>query len=377
MFAIFKQAASRYVNFLEVKSLKKWKIRELETVKFAVKTTSDLNADVWVLVPHELTNAYNKILAKSLKLVDLVGENNIFNGIQTSANEIYIFTPLKEDANNYYFNKKNVNYKIEKAITKPYFQTSSGEDNLNTYRTFKPNARLIYPYEKAGKGVKLLSLRKIGQKYPLAFDYFQKHKEVLSNPKRDIKPVPTTKNEWHRFGRQQGLNILGRKEKIILGVLSSGDKYAIDKFGTLFTSGGTAGYCAITLPPDIKYSIYYIQAILNSKYVEWFVILTGEIFRGSYFARGTKVLNNLPIRKIDFTNATDIAFHDSIVELQKELIKTQDQIDANILNNRKLATLVRQFENDKLSLERQLAELFDLGEDDSKIPLIKQLYEAN
>ena len=38
-----------------------------------------------------------------------------------------------------------------------------------------------------------------------------------------------------------------KKEKIILGVLSSGDKYAIDNYGTLFTSGGTAGYCAITL----------------------------------------------------------------------------------------------------------------------------------
>jgi len=374
---ILNKQPQKTFQYAEVKNLKSWKVREPNAVKYATKNTSDLDNEVWVLVPPDLTNAYNKISSQSIKLVDLVGEDNIFNGIQTSANEIYIFTPSKEDSKYYYFTKKNVDYKIEKTITKPYFQTSSGEDNLNTYRTFKPNARVIYPYENAKKGVELIPLSTIQKKYPLAYDYFQKHKTILNNPKRDIKPEPATKNEWHRFGRQQGLNILGKKEKIILGVLSNGDKYAIDNYGTLFTSGGTAGYCAITLPDNFKYSTYYIQAILNSKYVEWFVILTGEIFRGSYFARGTKVLNNLPIRKINFTNAKDKALHDKIVELQKELIKIQDQIDANIGNKRTLTPLQRQFEKEKLSLANQLAKLYDLGGDDSLIPLIKELYEAN
>ncbi|MGQ0829534.1 MAG: Eco57I restriction-modification methylase domain-containing protein, partial [Bacteroidota bacterium] len=374
---ILNKKSQKTFQYAEVKSLKSWKVREPNAVKYATKNTNQLDNEVWVLVPPDLTNAYTKISAQSIKLVDLVGEDNIFNGIQTSANEIYIFIPTKEDAKHYYFTKKNVNYKIEKAITKPYFQTSSGEDNLNTYRTFKPNARVIYPYENSEKGVEIIPLTAVQKKYPLAYDYFQKHKAILNNPKRDIKPEPATKNEWHRFGRQQGLNISGKKEKIILGVLSSGDKYAIDNYGTLFTSGGTAGYCAITLPEKFDYSTYYIQAILNSKYVEWFVILTGEIFRGSYFARGTKVLNNLPIRKIDFSNARDKALHDKIVELQKELIKIQDEIDANIENKRVLTPLQSQFSREKIALEKLLAKLYDLGNDDSLIPLIKELYEAN
>ncbi len=374
---ILNKKSQKTFQYAEVKNLKSWKVREPNAVKYATKNTSQLDNEVWVLVPPDLTNAYTKISSQSIKLVDLVGEDNIFNGIQTSANEIYIFIPTKEDAKHYYFTKKNVDYKIEKAITKPYFQTSSGEDNLNTYRTFKPNARVIYPYENTKKGVEIIPLTTIQKKYPLAFDYFQKHKAILNNPKRDIKPEPATKNEWHRFGRQQGLNISGKKEKIILGVLSSGDKYAIDIYGTLFTSGGTAGYCAITLPEKFDYSTYYIQAILNSKYVEWFVILTGEIFRGSYFARGTKVLNNLPIRKIDFSNAKDKALHDKIVKLQKELIKIQDEIDANIGNKRALTPLQSQFSREKIALEKLLAKLYDLGNDDSLIPLIKELYEAN
>jgi hypothetical protein len=374
---ILNKRPQKTFDYAEVKSLKSWKVREPNAVKYATKQTSTLDNDVWVLVPPDLINAYNKISAQSIKLVDLVDEDNIFNGIQTSANEIYIFIPTKEDTKYYYFTKRNVDYKIEKGITKPYFQTSSGEDNLNTYRTFKPNARVIYPYENTKKGVELITLPAIQKKYPSAFDYLQLHKTILNSPKRDIKPEPTTKNEWHRFGRQQGLTIIDKKEKIILGVLSNGDKYAVDNYGTLFTSGGTAGYCAITLPDKFNYSIYYIQAILNSKYVEWFVILTGEIFRGSYFARGTKVLNNLPIRKIDFKNIQDKALHNKIVDLQKELINIQDQIDANIGNKRALTPLQSQFTREKTALEKVLAKLYDLGNDDSLIPLIKELYEAN
>lgn len=374
---ILNKTPQKTFQYSEVKSLKSWKIREPEAVKYAYKKTEELDNEVWVLVPPELTNAHNKIVAQSSTLIDLVGGENIFNGIQTSANDIYIFIPTKVDAKYYYFSKKDVDYKIEKVITKPYFQTSSGEDNMNTYRTFKPNARVIYPYQNTKRGVELISLTKIQKKYPLAFDYLQKHKAILNNPKRDVKPVPATKEEWHRFGRQQGLNISDKKEKIILGVLSSGDKYAIDNYGTLFTSGGTAGYCAITMPDKFNYSTYYIQAILNSKYVEWFVILTGEIFRGSYFARGTKVLNNLPIRTIDFTNPKEKSLHAKIVEAQKELISIQDKIDLNAGNKRNLTPLQGQFAREKASLEKLLAKLYDLGSDDLLIPLIKDLYEAN
>ncbi len=57
------------------------------------------------------------------------------------------------------------------------------------------------------------------------------------------------------------------------------------------SSGGTAGYSLINIPNDCLYSIYYIQAILSSKYSEWFVSLSGEVFEGGFIARGTKSKN--------------------------------------------------------------------------------------
>jgi hypothetical protein len=69
--------------------------------------------------------------------------------------------PTHEDTENYYFIKKGQEYKIEKEITKPYFKTTSGEDNLYTYRTFKPNARVIYPYTQTESSVELIPLDEI------------------------------------------------------------------------------------------------------------------------------------------------------------------------------------------------------------------------
>jgi len=374
---ILNKKPQKTFQYAEVRNLKSWKIREHKEVKYSSKNINQLDSEVWILVSPELTNAYNKIVSQSVKLVDLVGNDNIFNGIQTSANDVYIFKPTKEDKKHYFFSKKRINYKIEKSITKPYFQTSSGEDNLNTYRTFKPNARVIYPYKSTKKGVEVIPLTTIQKKFPLAYAYFQKHKAILNNPKRDIKPEPETKNEWHRYGGHQSLDSCGLPSKIIVGVLSVGDKYAIDIHGTLISSGGTAGYCVVAIPTNSDYSIYYIQAILNSKYIEWFSTLYGEVFRGGYIARGTKVLENLPIRKIDFTNVKEKALHDKIVETQKELIKIYDRIDVNSDNKRALTPLKGQFAREKTNLEKLLTKSYNLGNDDSLIPLIKELYEAN
>lgn len=133
----------------------------------------------------------------------------------------------------------------------------------------------------------------------------------------------------------------------------------------------------ITLPNDFKYSIYYIQALLNSKYLEWFSALHGEVFRGGYIARGTKVLKRLPIRIIDFDNETDKELHDRIASIQEALIQLQSQIDNNSGNKRELIPLKRQFEVFKIHLDETLKVLYNLGDVDNIVPLIKDLYEAN
>jgi hypothetical protein len=234
---------------------------------------------------------------------------------------------------------------------------------------------VIYPYKKVDNNVELVNIEELQTNYPFAYEYLSSFKEDLI--KRDIQPIPKTENEWYCYGRHQSLDKCEVEAKIVVGILSQNDGYAIDYNRTVLSSGGNAGYCIISYNNEQPYSIYYLQAILNSKQVEWICSLIGSVFRGGYISHGTQVLKKLPIRKIDFTNNKEKELHDKIAETQKELISIYEQIDAKAGNKRALIPLQGQFERRKDNLEKLLAELYNLGDDDLLIPLIKELYEAN
>ena len=372
---ILKKEEQKELNYLEVASLKDWKTRNINNGHFDSVSFDELEKNDWVLVQNTLKSAYNNISKQSETLENLIGSDNIYNGIQTSANNVYIHSKTKEDKKYFYFSKDNIDWKVERELTRPYYKTSRGEDNLNTYRPFSPNTFVIYPYLKTEKGIQFVEIDKLKTNYPNLFAFLSHYKNKLDNSKRDIKPTPETESEWYRYGRHQNLDKCDVPAKIIVGVLAKGNKYAIDYFRTLISSGGTAGYCMITLPDNFPYSIYYIQALLNSKYLEWFSALIGEVFRGGYIARGTKVLKKLPIRTIDFN--TEKKIHDKIASLQKELINIQGEIDKNKTNNRKLTPLQRQFNSQKNELNDKLKTLYNLGESNNLIPLISEIYATN
>lgn len=366
-------------KYSEVDSLAKWKVRDLTSFSETERNVSRLGDETWVLCSDRLQSILNHISTQSLPLGEIVGDDYIFNGIQTSANKVYIFQPESEDRLYYYFKYNKQIYQIEKKVTKPYFKTVSGEDSLNTYRTFKPNARVIFPYKRRADGkLDVIKLSTIQRKYPYFYNYLCVIKSELDRPDRDIKPEPTTANEWHRFGRHQSLEACEIAEKIIVGVLAQENKYAVDTNGTLVSSGGTAGYCLISIPADSQYSIYYIQAILGSIQGEWLASLYGEIFRGGFIARGTKVLKQIPVRTIDFDNPDDVTAHNDIAQRQKSLISFGDRIAAAGNNSRRVTPLKRQFELLKAEQQQAINTLYGMTEEEvTLIPKIKELYAAD
>lgn len=314
---------------------------------------------------------------KTVPLLDILGNKTIENGIQTSANSVYIHKALSEDENFIYFEYDGNNYNVEKELTRPYFRTGRGDETLYTYRDVQPNTFVIYPYRKVDNRVVLVEYDDLKRNFPNLFDFLQVIRNKLDNDTRSIKPDPISPNEWYRYGRSQGLENCDVPIKIAVGVLSNGFKYSIDRKRTFLSSGGTAGYCLINVPPESSYSIYYIQALLSSKYLEWFASIYGEVFRGGFVARGTKVLKRMPIIPIDFQNETQKLLHDSIASNQENLNHLFQQIEDNKDNERIGTPLKRQFDIIHLELEKQLVKLFDLGEFDQLVPTISQIYNKD
>lgn len=367
-------------KYSEVSDFIGWRVRNVNAYKFCDRPSVTINADTWILCTDEHLPLLNAVTAHTKPLGDIVGDDYIFNGIQTSANKIYVFVPISETRTTYTFKAFDGNeYEVEKAVTKPYFKTAQGADAMSTYRTFKPNARVFFPYKKDNDGhLQLIPLTTIQRRYPLFYTFLMAAKPELDKASRDIQPKPTTADEWYRYGRHQSLEACEVEEKMIVGVLAQTDKYAIDNNGTLVSFGGTAGYCLVSIPSDSQYSIYYIQAILGSIQGEWLASLYGEIFRGGYIARGTKVLKQIPIREIDFTDQNERNVHDDIADRQKRLIELGDKISKAAKNRRSLIPLQRQFDLLKHEQQNVINMLYGMTNDEvSLIPKIKELYAAD
>ena len=360
-------------NFLEVSNLDDWKVRSYGETEVDSVDINTLTSDTWILEQNtqKLLELFEK---KTVPLIDILGDKSIENGIQTSANNVYIHKSLREDDNFVYFEYSGNKYQVEKELTRPYFKTGRGEDTLYTFRDVQPNAFVIYPYHKVDGRVVLVEYEELKNDYPNLFNFLHLIRGKLDNDKRDIKPEPTSPDEWYRYGRSQSLENCDVPLKIVVGVLSSGYKYSIDRKRTFISSGGTAGYCPINIPSECPYSIYYIQALLTSKYLEWFASIYGEVFRGGFVARGTKVLKRMPIVSIDFDDQEEKTLHDEIANNQEKLNQINSQIEINHGNERITTPLRRQFDILKSDLEVKITELFDLGDADNLIPSISEIY---
>lgn len=359
-------------SFYEVKDFKKWLTREDKSLLSSNYQTSSLDSDTWVL-EKKTNDILSLLFSKSEQLGEIVGKSNVANGIQTSANKYYIHKEIKSENGFIYFEYDDNQYYIEKELTRPYFETNrSGDDNFYTYKDVEPNSFVVYPYKKVGSKVQFIEYDELKLNYPKLFEFLHVVKGYLDDKKRSIKPEPTGPNEWYKYGRSQALENCDVDQKLIVGVLSNGYKYSIDNNRTFVSSGGTAGYSIINVPNDVQYSICYIQAVLTSKYLEWFASIYGEIFRGGFVARGTKVQTRMPIPTIDFNDPKQKNVHDTISQHQQKLNTLYGQIKKS--SDRETIILERQFEQEKIKMDNLIKNLFDLGDLDSEIPTVEDLY---
>lgn len=114
--------------YSEVSDFSAWKVRSKDSNLFYERDTTMLSGNTWVLCTDIQMNLLDVISRSTKTLVEIVGKKCIFNGIQTSANHVYIFIPTEEDRDTYTFLAFNgKTYQVEKEVTKPYFVREKGK----------------------------------------------------------------------------------------------------------------------------------------------------------------------------------------------------------------------------------------------------------
>jgi hypothetical protein len=336
---ILSKAAKPHFFYRSVNSYPEWLASATATgFRLATAMITAYGKRSWVL-PADAAEAgvLTRLFANSTTLSQVAA---VFNGVQTSAEEVYAIQGWTQTGGVITFEKDGRKWTVERAATKPYLIDSSSR--VWSYRPVISDALLIFPYDfDANNEAILIPPTTFRARYPLAWKYLSHYKQRLGE--RDISPPPATPDEFYRFGRHQSLSKAFTHPKIIVSVNQLGDKYGFDSTGISIASGGTAGECAVASPTG-GYSLEFLLGLVNQRAIEFYCRKRGSAFRGGYYSRGTAVLNDVPVPKIDFNDAAQKAAHDVITKAVRSLIGASGKREAAVGReqtniDRKIATL--------------------------------------
>lgn len=262
-------------------------------------------------------NSYT--ISDNKKYIELSKIADIFVGVQTSADKIFIIKPTSVDDNYVGFVGNNGKpYKIERGILRP----SLYDAQLYLYQKTDANTYIIFPYVNNNGRAGLIDIDTMKEKFPHCYYYLKDFKKELDGRNRPNK----TADNWYAYGRTQSIRRFLGDEHLIWPVLSLSSNYVYDNDSIVFTGGGNGPYYGLAMKKDSKYSIFYIQALLNSPALENQVKNVASTFRGGYYSHSKQYLNNLPIRVIDFDSPGDKKCYDEIVSNVHKLMILQEKI---------------------------------------------------
>lgn len=276
----------------------------------------------WIFVSKETEAIFDKV--KNANTVSLQTISDITVGLQTSRNNVYIFKPHSETENTFIFSNDNTEYEIEKSICKPCIYKLP----FGLFDSVKPNAQIIFPYTINDGKAEVFSEDYFVENFPLTWAYLNNYKATLV--KRSIN-APNPK--WYQFGRTQSLTDFHNTDKLIWHVLSTKPTYILDTINLQVTGGGNGPY--YSLISRSAYSPLYILGILSHPLFEAMVKAGASEFRGVYYSHGKQFIENLPIKKIDFEDKSQMKQYNEIVKTVSQLIAAKQGFNQVYLGAKK------------------------------------------
>jgi type I restriction-modification system DNA methylase subunit len=341
-------------EFTKIDNLEKWRNPGLNEVHKVTDTTGMIKSAS--LTPME----WNFHIGKDAKLVKRLSQiqpklgdvASIFVGLQTSADKIYVLEEVAK-SDNTYVNVKDKNgklWKLEKEIVKPFL-------NDSTVTTFvRPTSRhwLIFPYHFIGDKVILISEKELSEKFPNAWSYLEENSKDLRNRESGKANTP----QWYGYLYRKNLTLF-EQPKLIVQVISLFGRYALDENNLYFTGGGNGPYYGVFWNESYSnHSIYYLQALLNSKLLDNYLHKISSPFRGGYWSYGKRFIEQLPIITINFDNSLEKSIHDEIVALVGEI--TQSHKHLNIASEGQKKLLNQKTQNIKKQIDELVYKLYNL-----------------
>lgn len=303
-----------------------------------------LSRQPWAFLPQSLITQLQRAAEHCKPLATLA---DIFVGVQTSADNIYIIQANREDDNYVYSHEQNG---TEIQLEKDILSKSVYDAKLTSYEKIEANSYIIFPYKEVDGEPKLYNIEEMKNQFPCAFEYLRRHRAAL-----DKRNMPNrTELNWYAFGRSQSLKRFMSGQHLVWPVLSLTSNYVYDDEMVVFTGGGNGPFYGLQMKQNTQESIFYVQAILNHWLMEFLVKSKASTFRGDYYSHGKQFITTLPIYRIDYENPAEVQKHDDIVEHVRTIMSLKNQA-----NHARNATEKTVFERSASAVNDELNALID------------------
>lgn len=308
---LISKLESNLVKYVKSKSSN---IRSIKKSNYLRIFYSELNDfDGWFLIDKKAKKTINKIESTGKKLGT---KFEIRNGFATLKNNVYIFSPIRETEDYYFFLKDKEEYKIEKKICreaiKPNTLKLASEIEKNT-------EKLIFPYKIEKLEINLFKEKKqslkiidediLKREYSNTYYYLTSQKTILSERDKGKREY----EEWYAYGRNQALLISGYK--LLLPYITNEPCFVYtDNQDLLFYNG----YAIFS---NSQEELYVLQKILMSKIFWFYIETTSKPYAGNYFSVAKNYIKNFGICDLNDNE-------------KKELLKLEDKdlVDKFLMN---------------------------------------------
>jgi hypothetical protein len=342
------------VRVERVKDLEAWRYGGAGAITDIPADT--LTADNWQFADEDTRTLFERIRTAFPARLDQLAE--IFVGVQTSKDDLYIFEAVAETETTLSLRWNGRDWPIEREILRPCLMDAP----LLAFARPKPNTWMIFPYElitggHRGTKARLISPANMQTRFPGCLAYLGARRAELEA--RSITGGAVGERQFYQFGRSQSL-VKFNSPKIILPVLSVEPRYAYDDSNIMVTGGGNGPYYMVRPRDGMGVSNHFLLAVLNHPLSEAFIRTNTSLFQGSYYSHGKQFIENLPIPVP--TDAERIAIEELVQQMIDALAAIEAARTPDEITRRK-----RQAENLRGQIEERVTTLFNLSPTDMEV----------
>jgi hypothetical protein len=338
---------SRKCQFIKVAGLAAW--RAIGQATEGTIFSSEITAAEWNFAVGKTAALFERLRKMPVKLGDIA---HIFVGTQTSADDIFVLDDcsVKNKIVAGVSKALGKEVKVEISCTKLFLR---GKD-IRRYEPAKSNARLICPYEITEDNCRLFTEFEMSD-HPLALAYLEANKIALMSRERG----KFKSHNWYAYGYPKSMHLF-QKPKLVVPDYNNVPSFTVDNEGHFYKTG----YGIIVT--DYALSPLYVLGLLNSALLFRYLLSIGTSLRGGYVRFWTQFIQQLPIRKINFSDPNDAPRYDRMVRLVQHMLDLHKQLPKTKTPHEKEA-LQRQIDGTDIQIDQLVYQLYGLTSAEIKV----------